>query len=198
MNQINLFPSKANGLAYIMNHLQMNQKPYTQGLQEPNPNQGTSNMSSTYEKKRHLKAAAFLLGLLASALTQPLAMAIGIVPIQKWRVHVVNRLNNATLFVHCKSKDDDLGFHNLVGVGSEFQWSFKNNLWATTLFWCLLRKPNAYVSFEAFWIEKTHIWLNYRCHGGNCIWTAREDGVYLRNNPDSVDERVHKWKVKSI
>ncbi|KAL0561703.1 hypothetical protein IC582_002143 [Cucumis melo] len=127
---------------------------------------------------------------------QPLLFAKGSripLPLQKWHVHVVNGLTNDTLSVHCKSKDDDLGPHNLLSIGAEFQWSFKINVWRTTLYWCLLHKPNADVSFDAFWVERKHIWLFYRCMNQNCIWIAKDDGIYLRNNPDNFDELIHNW-----
>ncbi|KAF7818495.1 putative glutathione S-transferase [Senna tora] len=54
----------------------------------------------------------------------------------KWHVYVVNGLsNNQNLVVRCKSKDDDLGIHNLY-VGSNFTWSFKTDFFHSTLFWC--------------------------------------------------------------
>lgn len=120
----------------------------------------------------------------------------------RWYVHVVNGLsNNATLFVHCKSLDDDLGNQYLTHLGDDFQWNFKMNFWGTTLFWCYLSKPGANVSFEIFWQEVAHLWLHYRCttigtpNIGTCIWTAKDDGIYLRNTPDNVDELIHTWNI---
>ncbi|XP_038896407.1 S-protein homolog 1-like [Benincasa hispida] len=148
-------------------------------------------MGSSYMR---MVSSLVLLGLVL--IQQPLLFAKGDpvpLPLQKWHVHVVNGLKNATLFVHCKSKDDDLGPQHLVSNGAEFQWSFKINIWRTTLYWCSLHKPNADVSFDAFWVERRHIWLHYRCMNQNCFWMAKDDGIYLRNNPDAVDEFVHKW-----
>ncbi|XP_038896423.1 S-protein homolog 1-like [Benincasa hispida] len=113
----------------------------------------------------------------------------------RYYVHVVNGLSNADMVVHCQSKDDDLGYHHLVNRGDDYQWNFKENFWGTTLFWCKLEKPNAYVSFESFWPESfKNTWLRDRCGTqGTCIWTAKDDGIYLRNMPINVDEFVHKW-----
>ncbi|KAE8652322.1 hypothetical protein Csa_021997, partial [Cucumis sativus] len=97
--------------------------------------------------------------------------------LERWHIHIVNGLTkNQNLFVHCQSKDDDLGKINL-SVGKEFNWSFKVNFWGTSLFWCYLHKPNSEysVSFEAFWVEKKSIWLYYRCYNTNCIWIAKDD-----------------------
>ncbi|XP_038896424.1 S-protein homolog 74-like [Benincasa hispida] len=113
----------------------------------------------------------------------------------RYYVHVVNGLKYLDMVVHCQSKDDDLGSHHLVNYGDDYQWNFKENIWGTTLFWCKLVKRDAYVSFESFWPESPkNTWLRDRCGiQGNCIWIAKNDGIYLRNNPANVDEYVHKW-----
>ncbi|XP_038896421.1 S-protein homolog 1-like [Benincasa hispida] len=99
----------------------------------------------------------------------------------KWQIHVVNGLSSGQILsVHCKSKDDDLGEHKL-SVGTEFNWSF--------------RKPNAqHSSFEAFWIESRSVWLYNMCYDSNCIWTAKDDGIYLKDNTAQRDILIHKWE----
>ncbi|XP_011659759.1 S-protein homolog 74-like [Cucumis sativus] len=113
-------------------------------------------------------------------------------------VHVLNGLNHHSLDVHCQSKDNDLGHHYLVKHGDDFQWNFIENLWRTTLFWCRLEKSDAYVSFESFWPESLkNPWLRHRCGTQlTCLWTAKDDGIYLRNMPTNADEFVHKWIPK--
>lgn len=112
----------------------------------------------------------------------------------KYYIHVLNGLSNLDLGVHCQSKDNDLGYQHLINRGDDFQWNFNENIWGTTLFWCKLVKRDAYVSFEIFWPESKNFWLRDRCGSeGNCIWTAKDDGIYLRNNPTNVDEYVHNW-----
>ncbi|KAE8650839.1 hypothetical protein Csa_023860, partial [Cucumis sativus] len=53
--------------------------------------------------------------------------------------------NGETLSIHCKSKDDDLGLHYL-DIGKQFTWSFRENLWSSTLFWCYIRNQDNHVS----------------------------------------------------
>ncbi|XP_022974913.1 S-protein homolog 1-like [Cucurbita maxima] len=87
----------------------------------------------------------------------------------RYYIHVVNGLSKLGLLVHCQSKDDDLGYHRLLNHGDDYQWNFK------------------------------HLWLRDRCkHGtvGTCIWTAKDDGIYLRNFLANVDELIHKWIYK--
>ncbi|KAK8614896.1 hypothetical protein V6N13_068685 [Hibiscus sabdariffa] len=112
----------------------------------------------------------------------------------KWHVHVVNGLSNSkVLFVHCKSADDDLGIHNLT-VGSETQWHFRENIWLTTLFWCYVasKSDHIFVKFDVYWHDDD---LFYRCNGNNCIWIAKDDGIYLKNIPANIDEFKHHWRL---
>jgi hypothetical protein len=57
--------------------------------------------------------------------------------------NIVNDMSGGqkVLFIHCKSRDDDLGMHNLV-VGGKFSLSFRPNFWGTTLYWCYMRADN--------------------------------------------------------
>lgn len=143
------------------------------------------------ETRRMKKQCVVLLVLLCLAVLEETKAA----ELAKWQIHVVNRLSNGQiLLVHCKSKDNDLGEHKL-SVGSEFNWRFKVNFWNTTLFWCYLQKPNGlHSSFEAFWIESTSVWLYDMCYDSNCIWIAKDDGIYLRDNTNQKDVLIHKWE----
>lgn len=40
-----------------------------------------------------------------------------------------------------------------------------------------------------------HQWLHDRCSPNNCIWIAKDDGIYLKNNPQNHDELIHKWEL---
>lgn len=110
----------------------------------------------------------------------------------RWHVYVVNGLSNSeTLFLHCKSKDDDLGARNL-SAGTNFTWSFQQNWFRTTLFWCYMsKKDNAHVAFKVFWQD---VLLFHMCSWKNCIWTAKDDGIYIRNFATNSDEFHGEWK----
>ncbi|KAL0349986.1 UNVERIFIED_CONTAM: hypothetical protein Sradi_4147800 [Sesamum radiatum] len=58
-------------------------------------------------------------------------------PGQGYEVHIVNNLpdNSSPLFVHCASKDDDLGNHTLR-LNDDFNWHFRMNIGLTTLYYC--------------------------------------------------------------
>ncbi|KAK8635663.1 hypothetical protein V6N13_004390 [Hibiscus sabdariffa] len=114
-----------------------------------------------------------------------------------WHVHVVNGLsNNKILLVHCKSADDDLGERHLT-VGSETQWHFKIAIIGSTLFFCFMASDSdhVHVRLDVFWLDQE---LFYRCNYKHCIWTARDDGIYLKNIPDNIDEFKHGWEMGSV
>ncbi|WOG94708.1 hypothetical protein DCAR_0314005 [Daucus carota subsp. sativus] len=56
---------------------------------------------------------------------------------QKIIMNITDRLpsNKPSLLLHCKSKDNDLGFHTL-DLNQVYGWSFNMNIWSSTLFWC--------------------------------------------------------------
>ncbi|KAF3436028.1 hypothetical protein FNV43_RR23120 [Rhamnella rubrinervis] len=118
-------------------------------------------------------------------------------PLSRWHIHMINGLSgNQVWTVHCRSKNDDLGEHNIT-VGAEFTWTFKQNYWGTTLFWCNTRVANhqQHADFQAFWsgsklLEKSCKKKTSR----NCFWTAKDDGIYLKNIPAKKDDLMHKWE----
>ncbi|PPS14572.1 hypothetical protein GOBAR_AA06033 [Gossypium barbadense] len=74
-----------------------------------------------------------------------------------WHVHTVNDLSEGKiLLVHCKSKDNDLGIHNLT-VGVEFSWKFKLQIFGGTLFWCYMAYDNFHAAFNIFWVNEVHL-----------------------------------------
>ncbi|XVF81126.1 hypothetical protein PTKIN_Ptkin15bG0131400 [Pterospermum kingtungense] len=109
----------------------------------------------------------------------------------RWHVCVVNGLSNSqTLFLHCKSKDDDLGARNLF-PGTNFTWSFQQNLLRTTLFWCYMSKDdNSHAAFKVFWQD---VLLFHKCSWKNCVWTAKDDGIYIRDFATNSDEFRGEW-----
>ncbi|EOX94032.1 S-protein, putative [Theobroma cacao] len=137
-----------------------------------------------------------LLLVLALATVHPYLAAadqVGLPPeFTSWHVYVVNGLsNNRTLFLHCKSKDDDLGIQNL-SPGTSFTWSFRQNLFGRTLFWCYMSKDgNAHAAFKVFWQDAL---LFHKCLWKNCIWTAKDDGIYIKDLARDSDEYRGQWQ----
>ncbi|CAI0394822.1 unnamed protein product [Linum tenue] len=82
-------------------------------------------------------------------------------------VYITNRLTEKILIVHCRSRDDDLGAH-AVAVGATFHWSFNDNFFGKTLFWCKLAVEDKRISFVAY---EAHV----ETFGQ---WVVRDDGVH--------------------
>ncbi|PQP91987.1 uncharacterized protein Pyn_22176 [Prunus yedoensis var. nudiflora] len=135
-----------------------------------------------------------ILALSAPCLGNSLENTVGI-RFDRWHVHVVNNLSaGKTLFAHCKSKDDDLGERNLA-PGTEFNWSFKEHFFGSTLYWCYMSTGQKHAALDVFWVESDHSWLQYRCNWKDCIWIAKDDGIYIKIIPENRDEFSHKWEV---
>lgn len=104
------------------------------------------------------------------------------------RRHGLN--DNQTMSVHCKSKDDDLGIQNLP-QGANTTWSFRTNFVHSTLFWCYMSKANAHAALKVFWQD---IYLFQKCNWKNCIYIAKDDGVYIKDFPNDCDVFAKKWE----
>ncbi|XP_010438359.1 PREDICTED: uncharacterized protein LOC104721972 [Camelina sativa] len=117
-----------------------------------------------------------------------------IVPkISEWQVTVVNGLTtNETLFIHCKSKEDDLGEISLIRFRDRFSWNFGENVLHSTLFWCYMSKDDGHMNVNVFWDD---VILFHRCGWKNCVWTAKTDGLYLWYYASGEDVLSEKWEV---
>ncbi|XP_027188110.1 S-protein homolog 5-like [Cicer arietinum] len=91
------------------------------------------------------------------------------------------------LIVHCKSGDDDLGIQNLPTGGQKY-WTFRPNIFGTTLFYCYFNWDNMVMSVEVF---------NDKHDGGectgHCLRSVRKDGIYFLNAKDGLWERKKSW-----
>ncbi|CAI0436255.1 unnamed protein product [Linum tenue] len=107
-------------------------------------------------------------------------------------VHVSNELTtyNGDLHVHCWSRNDDRGFHD-VAVGTEFTWRFKPNIFGTTKWMCEVSTDDGRrASFDSYWED---LGEGRREHKENIFWVAEEDGVYLRIIQENRDQYWAKW-----
>ncbi|XP_022933135.1 S-protein homolog 1-like [Cucurbita moschata] len=117
----------------------------------------------------------------------------------RYYIHVVNGLSKLGLLVHCQYKDDDLGYHRLLNHGDDYHGTSRLTFGEQPSIGANWRRHMHIVSFESFWPETQHLWLRDRCkYGtvGTCIWTAKDDRIYLKNFLANVDELIHKWIYK--
>jgi len=94
---------------------------------------------------------------------------------------------NMTL--HCQSKDNDLGQHN-VAYGDEFGWNFSDNVFGATLFYCDLGWQNVKeFHFDAYSFARDKV----RCDGAGCSWLVSAEGIYGLNGQTGFWEFMYKW-----
>nr|DAD24551.1 TPA_asm: hypothetical protein HUJ06_026015 [Nelumbo nucifera] len=116
---------------------------------------------------------------------------------KKIQVVLYNMLEpGKNLHVHCKSKDDDLGDH-VIGYYQNYTWSFHDNLFSSTLFWCRMdwtRTGGSTVSgsFEIYHAKRDL----YRC-SSFCAWGIREDGLFVFNRDTGEWDYFFGWPSNS-
>ncbi|KAG7608270.1 Plant self-incompatibility S1 [Arabidopsis suecica] len=102
------------------------------------------------------------------------------------RITVKNN-NDYLLEIHCKSKDDDLGFH-ILKEGELYGWKFHVNFQNSTLYFCGFSQgqDNKGV-FDIYRAERDF----YRCR--NCTWDAKKDSLYGYSNLPQTVTWFFKW-----
>ncbi|KAL0732320.1 hypothetical protein Bca4012_008529 [Brassica carinata] len=75
------------------------------------------------------------------------------------------------LTVHWKSKEDDLGVHNLA-VNRNYQFKFQTNIWKSTLFYCSFKWNEQVKRFDIFDALRDIDECHYQCN-----WTIKADGA---------------------
>ena len=91
------------------------------------------------------------------------------------------------IVVHCKSKDNNLGFHTLV-PGQDYNFQFCVNVFETN-FDCTVEWANNKRGFDAY--TKTWLVNGYPCGGRDCIYEAKTDAIY-RNGKEK-----YPWEPKN-
>ncbi|CAN0863366.1 S-protein homolog 21 [Linum grandiflorum] len=89
-------------------------------------------------------------------------------------VSVANQLSALLLMAHCQSADDDLGAR-LVSIGSKISWSFKDNVFHTTLFWCDIAVEDKRLHFDAYEYPGKARYLD------TIEWVVDDSGVHTAN-----------------
>ncbi|KAL7109703.1 hypothetical protein ACP275_06G191900 [Erythranthe tilingii] len=107
----------------------------------------------------------------------------------EYEVHVTNRLPSPQLRLHCASKNDDLGYHN-IDRDYDFNWRFCENWTGNTLFFCHLWWNNSDIAFDVF-KSQDH---DNPCLRGKCYWEARTDGIYFSGGQTPSDfQKKYDW-----
>lgn len=117
--------------------------------------------------------------------------------LEPYEVHIVNNLpdNTAPLFIHCKSKNNDLGPHNLL-VNNDFNWNFRMNVWESTLYTCDFSWTTKNIGFVVFDASVAYSECGNKLTTNICYWSVQQDGFYLANvliPPPSSLKKMRSW-----
>lgn len=108
----------------------------------------------------------------------------------KTSVRVYNNLGrNINLYLHCKSRDDDLGTH-LLKNGDVFVMRFRPSYWKKTVFTCDMQwNNNVNGTFDLYDDDRD----KDRC--SQCVWRVRKDGVrgYVADDRVEVEYVWFRW-----
>ncbi|KAE9598022.1 putative plant self-incompatibility S1 [Lupinus albus] len=108
----------------------------------------------------------------------------------KRHVHIMNFLDhNINLNVHCKSTDDDLGFHD-VSYGNEYQFEFYPNIFGTTMFFCNLQWQGK-VQLVTVYDARTSDFE--RCVN-NCYWRVELHQICTWGDAGQKQQLCSPWK----
>ena len=102
------------------------------------------------------------------------------------RITIQNN-NEYLLGVHCKSKDDDIGFRSLK-KGEKYSYKFHINFPNSTLFFCRFSRGliNKGV-FDLYVVDRDY----NRCT--KCLWKAEKDGLYGNGEFPKLALVFFKW-----
>lgn len=98
-------------------------------------------------------------------------------------VKITNRMSDS-LETHCRSKDDDIGYINVI-PNDHIQWHFKPNIFGRTLFYCSFWHDQAFKSIDVYNEKLYDTCVVHRPDKSTiCYWEIREDGFYLNHFED--------------
>ncbi|XP_004309768.1 PREDICTED: uncharacterized protein LOC101313175 [Fragaria vesca subsp. vesca] len=109
---------------------------------------------------------------------------------KKYFVRIVNNLDgNQELTFKCFSEDDIIG-PRTIPPNEQFEFEFRETLF--TFFQRSAWYSNYTCDFQAF-NQKA---VDAHCGGVHCIWTARQDGMYLFNIQTQEYVKKSDWSMR--
>ncbi|KAL0857818.1 hypothetical protein Bca101_062972 [Brassica carinata] len=110
-------------------------------------------------------------------------------------IRCYNQVRHGSLMkVHCKSKDNDMGWH-VRKYGGVYGFDFRDNLFGSTLFWCnIWQGPHlehfqVIVAFESRQYHDLNAWVR---------WSVRGDGIYQSINGATPWKFKYNWDNKLL
>ncbi|CAN4104546.1 unnamed protein product [Withania somnifera] len=114
----------------------------------------------------------------------------------KYYIEIVNNLPPRTpiLRAHCASKQDDIGFHDII-PNDKLEWSFRMTIFDDTLFFChfwwgdQINKAFEVYNHLSGCIKDSP--LDSRTH--LCRWIVKDDGFYLQGEAENDIHYISTW-----
>ncbi|KAL3750272.1 hypothetical protein ACJRO7_011293 [Eucalyptus globulus] len=103
-------------------------------------------------------------------------------------MHVVIQNNlpvGTTLTVHCKSKDDDLGF---ISIPIRWEFVFKPNIFGGTLFFCSFEWPGQFQRFDIYDEDRDVGYCKHRC-----LWKIFPNGPCRHGDVGQEADDCFPW-----
>ncbi|KAG5060710.1 hypothetical protein JHK87_001739 [Glycine soja] len=105
-------------------------------------------------------------------------------------VCVLNGMNDDILvYLQCQSRYNDLGQH-VLAVGEYQEWSFRDNIRDTTLFWCTMDAGKVHASFQVYRAE-----IEEKLCDSQCNRTLTNDGGYFYDQFHGYWEKRLSWYI---
>lgn len=104
----------------------------------------------------------------------------------KLYVEVYNKFSSGSFNIHCKSKQDDLGFHDIWSA-QFYQFHFRMDVSARTLFFCTIQSQYGHATFDVYYAQRDID----RCK--RCLWDVTQDGIYGFKEKGHVQDITINW-----
>ncbi|KAL8262108.1 hypothetical protein R6Q59_026157 [Mikania micrantha] len=105
----------------------------------------------------------------------------------EWVVYIYNGIPNSVIDVHVKSKNDDLGHHN-VTTNILYHFGFCENYFENTLFAGDFSYGSKFVHFNVFDNEIERVVGRSLEYQNLVFWLLKEDGYYLSKDDKRYDD----------
>ncbi|KAK1412595.1 hypothetical protein QVD17_33973 [Tagetes erecta] len=111
---------------------------------------------------------------------------------QEWTVYIYDGIQDSVIDVHVKSKDDDLGHHNIT-FDLGYRFAFCESIFGNTLFTGDFYHGSQFVHFNVFDDVVSSIIGGPQVENTNVYWLLKQDGYYLSKEFKAYHDPVWKF-----
>ncbi|KAF3511747.1 hypothetical protein F2Q69_00000485 [Brassica cretica] len=106
-------------------------------------------------------------------------------------VRITNRLGDgSTLNLHCKSPDDNLGL-KILAPNKSWSFTFRPNIWGTTVFYCHFTWPRETHSFDIYDDYRDGVRKGNPCI--DCTWHIDQNRPCRFNQKTNLFDFCYDW-----